>query len=64
MKYSDGNTDGFFILYKRGDKVHPCAITPEKLELVGLLLDDVTIVQDLSIQIETYRVEPNKSKVN
>lgn len=64
MNYSDGKRDGFFILYKQGDKVYPCAITPEKLELVGLLLDDVTIVQDLAIQIETYKVEPNKSKVN
>lgn len=61
LDFTDGERDGFFIMYKKGDKIYPVAIEQAKLKFVKLILNDLTIVEDMGFIATIFDA---KKKVN
>ena len=61
LDFTDGERDGFFIMYKKGDKIYPVAINPSKLKFAKLIFDDLTIVEDLGFKANVFNA--NKKEV-
>lgn len=57
LDFTDGERDGFFIMYKKGDKVYPVAIEQVKLKMVKLILNDLTIVEDMGFTANIFNAK-------
>lgn len=61
-KHSDGSSDGFFILYKHEGKIYPTAIEKDKLELIGFILGELTVVKDIPLNVKTIKLKKKEER--
>lgn len=61
LDFTDGERDGFFIMYKKGDKIYPVAIDQVKLKFVKLILNDLTIVEDMGFTATIFDAKKKES---